>query len=449
VFPAGATEGWAFIGIHKISSSTAMSMGMSMPSDHFLIQLQPISHDLLADTATSGFVSVDYSPSGAIEIAGDHDWFRVQLTSGVRYTFNLTGDTIGASSPALQDPSLKLFDSSSQLIASDDSGGNPNSEIVYTPTNSGTYYVDAGALGDAYTGSYRLSVAAFDTRSDILWQNTDGRASIWDMSGNILIGGGAVSPNPGPNWKAIGTGDFNDDGHSDILWQNAATDQISIWEMNGNTLIGGGRVSSVQGPSGRAVGTGDFNNDGRSDILWQNANGQASIWEMDGNSLIDGEVVGPDPGPSWKAIGTGDFNQDNLSDILWQNTSTGQVSIWEFNGDAIVGGGAVTPNPGPSWEAIGTGDFNQDHQSDILFQNKTTGRVSVWEMADNILIGGGPVSANPGPSWRVIGSDGGSDILLQNTSGQTSIWEMNGNTIVAGGSVSPNPGPNWHAIGLT
>ena len=39
---------------------------------------------------------------------------------------------------------------------------------------------------------------------------------------STLVGGGPVSPNPGPSWTEIGTGDFNHDGHSDILWQNAA-----------------------------------------------------------------------------------------------------------------------------------------------------------------------------------------------------------------------------------
>ena len=28
------------------------------------------------------------------------------------------------------------------------------------------------------------------------------------------------APIPGPSWHAIGTGDFNGDGFSDILWQN-------------------------------------------------------------------------------------------------------------------------------------------------------------------------------------------------------------------------------------
>jgi hypothetical protein len=123
------------------------------------------------------------------------------------------------------------------------------------------------------------------------------------MHGNTLVGGGAVGPDPGPSWHAIGTGDFNHDGFSDILFQNASTGQVSIWEMNENTLIGGGPVS-------------------------------------------------PNPGPAWQAIGTGDFNADGFSDILFQNTSSGQASIWEMKGNTLIGGGP-TPNPGLSWHAVG------------------------------------------------------------------------------------------------
>ena len=294
---------------------------------------------------------------------------------------------------------------------------------------------------------------ALTITGDLLWQNTDGQASIWEMSGSTLVGGGAVSPNPGPNWTEIGTGDFNHDDQSDILWQNANTGQASIWEMNGNSLIAGGPVTPNPGPNWKAIGTGDFTGDGfADDILWQNTStGQVSIWEMNGTSISGGGPVSPDPGPTWKAIGTGDFNDDHQSDILFQNTSTGQVSIWEMSGNKLIGGGPVSPNPGPSWHAIGTGDFNHDGFSDILFQNASTGQLSIWDMNGNTLKAGagGPVSANPGPSWHAIGTDGGSDILFQNTSGQATIWDMSDNRIVGGGPVSPSPGPSWRAVGLT
>ena len=147
---------------------------------------------------------------------------------------------------------------------------------------------------------------------------------------------------------------------SSILWQNTSTGQASIWDMDGSTLVGGGAVSANPGPSWTEIGTGDFNHDGLSDILWRNAStGQASIWEMNGNTLLGGGAVSANPGLAWTAIGTGDFNEDGFSDILWRNTSTGQASIWEMKGTTLMGGGAVSANPGLAWTAIGTGDFNQ------------------------------------------------------------------------------------------
>ena len=324
-----------------------------------------------------------------------------------------------------------------------------------TSSRTITWSVNDGVNASApVTSHVSVSSASPDPSAtpdlNILWQNANGQASIWEMSDTSLIGGGAVSPNPGSSWRAIGTRDFNNDGNSDILWQNTSTGQASIWEMSGNSLIGGGPVTPDPGTAWQAIGTGDFNDDGDSDILFQNKNtGQVSIWEMNGNDLIGGGPVTPNPGTAWQAIGTGDFNGDGDSDILFQNKNTGQVSIWEMDGNHVIGASAVSTNPGTAWQAIGTGDFNDDGDSDILFQNKNTGQVSIWEMDGNHIIGGGAVSTNPGLSWHAIGTDGGADILLQNSSGQSSIWEMNGNAIAGGGPISVNPGSNWRAVGLT
>jgi hypothetical protein len=72
------------------------------------------------------------------------------------------------------------------------------------------------------------------------------------MNGTNVISGGPLSPNPGTDWQVIGSGDFYDNGLSDILWQN--TDgQAAIWEMNGAILIGGGAVSPNPGASWKAI----------------------------------------------------------------------------------------------------------------------------------------------------------------------------------------------------
>ena len=66
------------------------------------------------------------------------------------------------------------------------------------------------------------------------------------MNGTNQIPAAAmVGPNPGPSWNAIGTGDFNGDGHSDILWQNT-NGQAAIWEMNGTNQIPAAATGRLQ-----------------------------------------------------------------------------------------------------------------------------------------------------------------------------------------------------------
>ncbi len=157
-----------------------------------------------------------------------------------------------------------------------------------------------------------------------------------------------MSPNPGPSWNAIGTGDFFAGGSSDILWQNTSTGQASIWEMNGNSLIGGGRReprsrAETGAPSGRAISTATAfpTSCGRTRPPAKPRSGNEREQADNGGRAVD-----PNPGPAWKAIGTGDFNKDGDSDILWQNTSTGQVSIWEMSGNTLKGGGPGQPQSG-------------------------------------------------------------------------------------------------------
>jgi uncharacterized repeat protein (TIGR03803 family) len=392
---------------------------------------------------------------------------RLTLNHPKTLIVDANGDLFGTTDPSAQNSGGVVFEIVRIPNGYEDTptivvnfNGNPNVGLGanLVADASGNLFVttltganSAGGAALEITGSgFATTPTVTPIISNLLWQNTStGQASIWEMDGITRIGGGGVTPIPGPTWQAIGTGDFNGDGKSDILWQN--TDgQASIWEMDGTTKIGGGPAGVNPGPTWKAIGTGDFNGDGKSDILWQNTDGQASIWEMSGNTKIGGGALATNPGPTWKAVGTGDFNKDGDSDILWQNTSTGQVSIWEMQGTTRIGGGALSINPGPAWQAIGTGDFFHDgFDDDILFQNTSTGQVSVWEMDGTTRIGGGAV-ANPGTSWHAIGTGaGGSDILLQNISGQTSIWEMDGATKIGGGPLTPNAGPTWHAIALT
>jgi hypothetical protein len=152
------------------------------------------------------------------------------------------------------------------------------------------------------------------------------------------------------DWQIVGTGDFNNDGSTDILWRNHGVGQYSgwncIWYMNGETISSYGYPTAITDLDWRIVGTGDFNNDGSTDILWRNHGvGQYSgwncIWYMNGETISSYGYPAAIADLDWEIAGAGDFNMDGNTDILWRNYGVGQYSgwncIWHMNGDAILG----------------------------------------------------------------------------------------------------------------
>jgi len=113
------------------------------------------------------------------------------------------------------------------------------------------------------------------------------------MDGTTAMSVAAVGPfNPGPNWQIKGSGDFNGDGKSDILWQG--TDGMpAIWLMDGINFVSTSAAGSFNpGPSWQVKGSGDFNGDGKSDILWQGSDGTPAIWLMDGATAVSVSAAG-------------------------------------------------------------------------------------------------------------------------------------------------------------
>ena len=79
-------------------------------------------------------------------------------------------------------------------------------------------------------------------------------------------------------------------------------------------------------------GSGDFNGDGKSDIVWQGQDGNPAIWLMDGTTVTGVGAVGFNPGASWHVVGTGQFNNGDINaDILWQD-DFGQAGCGSWTG---------------------------------------------------------------------------------------------------------------------
>jgi uncharacterized repeat protein (TIGR02059 family) len=113
------------------------------------------SDDFSGDTSTTGTVAVNGSTNGNLETPTDSDWFRMTLNAGTAYTFRQNATTSGL------DSFLRLRNASgAELASNDDGGGNGNSLITFTPTTSGTYFLDAGSFNRQTSSRYTVSASA-------------------------------------------------------------------------------------------------------------------------------------------------------------------------------------------------------------------------------------------------------------------------------------------------
>ncbi|MBO1053915.1 MAG: BPSL0067 family protein [Dolichospermum sp. DET73] len=253
--------------------------------------------------------------------------------------------------------------------------------------------------------------------------------------------------------------DFNKDGKTDILWKNLSDGNLGAWAMNGTSaswidLDDGGDKNDG---AWYFVGTGDFNNDGNTDIIqryhWVNSPGYVRIWLMNGNQRIDIKEIEAVSSNDWHIVGTGDFNQDGNVDILLRNYVTGANQVWMMKNYQVIGRVDLEADTNLNQRIVGTGDFNSDGKIDILWRNATTGDNSIWLMNGVNRASTANVDKVGDLNWHIMGAadfnnDGKSDIIWRNyANGQNLVWLMNGSTHTGDLDILDEPNRNFTIVG--
>jgi hypothetical protein len=149
--------------------------------------------------------------------------------------------------------------------------------------NSGFSGNFANADANAGTDWHIAGTGDFDGdgRVDVLWRNDNGDVTNWlgQANGGFASNFGNAYYQVDNSWHIAGTGDFNGDGRDDILWRNDSG-RVTDWLGQANSGFAGNfaNADANAGTDWHIVGTGDFNGDGRSDILWRNDNGDLTNW---------------------------------------------------------------------------------------------------------------------------------------------------------------------------
>ena len=182
-----------------------------------------------------------------------------------------------------------------------------------------------------------------------------------------------------PAYDIVGTGDYNGDGQSDILWRHTSTGDVWVWLMDGTTRVSMVYVDTVD-PGYVVKGSGDVNADFKADIVWHHATtGEVWVWPMNGTSRLDQAWVGtvPDTGYQIREH-RGLHRRREGGPALVAGGARGGVDLangWRGAIEEWVG--AV---PETDYRILGLGDYDGDRKSDLLWHHATRGEVWVWLM---------------------------------------------------------------------
>lgn len=117
--------------------------------------------DLPQNNTTTAVVSVGDYYQNSLESIGDRDWVRLDAAEGDSVSVNL----MGYGAQALNDPYVRIYDSSGVIVASNDDigGGQYNSTVTFTAASAGPYYIEAAAYSDYGSGGYQIAVRDGDS----------------------------------------------------------------------------------------------------------------------------------------------------------------------------------------------------------------------------------------------------------------------------------------------
>jgi hypothetical protein len=296
-----------------------------------------------------------------------------------------------------------------------------------------------------------------DGRSDVLWRNDNGTLTSWlgQSNGNFTgnYAAGVLSLPAG--WTVAGTGDFNGDNRTDVLWRHD-NGTVTDWLAQPNGSFQGNWDNAAYGLSTAwsSAGTGDFNGDGRSDVLWFKLDGTLNTWFGNASGGFNGSSANYNAGSGWHVAGTGDFNGDGRSDVLWYNNN-GTLTNWLGQADGSFQGNyaAGVLSLEQSWHVVGTGDFNGDGRTDVLWKNDN-GVLTDWLAQPNGNFAGNYVNAayQIDASWQLamtgdINGDHRDDIVWRKGDGSIIGWHGLADGGFSSNGVAPiSIDSSWHTV---
>ena len=248
---------------------------------------------------------------------------------------------------------------------------------------------------------------------------------------------------------AITTGDFDADGITDLAV--AGNNGVSILRGLGASGHGNGTfaaaVSCYSGSGATAIATGDFDQDGATDLAVALSNSTGG-WVVVLRGLGNGTFAAAPryaAGAAPVAVTVCDFNGDGVADLVLANRNGGAVSCLPGGSSDGVGDGTfgapVGIPVGSSPSGLALGDFDEDGLPDLAVTHSTG--TNTVALLPEVCESGVP------DGLRLLVPDGGQSWTV--ASEQVLSWEKDRGVVSVDIEVSRDAGERWETIatGLT
>src|SRR6185312_11881621 len=161
--------------------------------------------------ATTGVVTVGAAATaGSLGVAGEHDWLKVTLTANQAYLFTVTGLSSYASVEVGTAAALDKGTVAAQTVNALGTQSPATQTVWFTPTTTGTYYVD---ISDFSPTSHGYGVSAVTKTNDF--------PDIPGTTGVVTVGGAATA------------GSLGVAGEHDLLKVTLTANQADLFTVTG------------------------------------------------------------------------------------------------------------------------------------------------------------------------------------------------------------------------
>jgi len=282
-------------GTYYVAASSFLSSTGS-----YTLNVSTSAFDYAGTTATTGTLTSGHSVNGTLAVTGQSDWFKVSLTSGTQYLFDVGGGT-------LTSPEATIYDSTGKAIATGTTGGsNGGAQLSFEPTATGTYYISASGQPSLSTGGGTYTVSMATASYTYLGNSlTSGVLSVGGHASST-IGSAGQSEWFKVNLTTAGSYVF------DVTPGTLSGAQISLYNSSGTLVSTGGTETSIDvtaagtyfvGVTGSHEGTGTFtvsaatytddeaNNTGTTGLVYADLTAAAAIAQSNAGTLTAPVVI--------------------------------------------------------------------------------------------------------------------------------------------------------------